>query len=46
MSHYLQKGGLVHLLNSFGPGQPAQSAQAELGQNFLLSVNFLHIKGP
>ena len=27
-------------------GQPAQSAQADLGRKILLRVNFLHIKGP
>ena len=26
-------------------GQPAQSAQADLGRNILLIVNFLHIEG-
>ena len=29
---------------SIDPGQPAQSAQADLGGNFLLY--FLHVKGP
>ena len=31
---------------SIDPGQPAQSAQADLGRNFLILVNFLLIKGP
>ena len=28
------------------PGQPGQFAEADLGRNFLLLVNVLHIKGP
>ena len=31
--------------NSIYSGQPAQSAQADLSRNFLLSVNFLHVTG-
>ena len=27
---------------SVDPGRPAQSAQADLGRNFLLSVNFVY----
>ena len=30
----------------FDPVQPVQSAQAELGRNFLLSVNLMLAKGP
>ena len=26
--------------------QPAQSAQADMGRNFLPPLNFLHVKGP
>ena len=28
------------------PGQPMQSVLAEMGQNCLLSVKFLHVKAP
>ena len=31
---------------SIDPGQPAQSAQADPGRNFLLIVNFLRMKRP
>ena len=30
---------------SIDPGQPAQSAQADLDRNFSLLANFLHIRG-
>ena len=33
-------------VKSIDPYQPAQSAQADMGQNFLLSLNFLDIQGP
>ena len=31
---------------SLKEGKPAQSTQADMGQNFRLSVNFQHVKGP
>ena len=31
---------------SIDPCQPAQSAQADMGRNFSLCSNFLHVKGP
>ena len=34
------KRGLDAFANSIGSDQPAQSAQADLGRNFLLLVNF------
>ena len=38
--------GLNAYANSFGLGQPAQSAQTDLGPNFSLSANFLYVEGP
>ena len=35
----------MHLLKSIDAGQPAQSAQADLGRNCLLLVDFLILKG-
>ena len=32
-------------IKSFGPCQPAQIAQADMGRNLLLSLNFLYVKG-
>ena len=40
------KRGRNATAKSIDPGQPAQSAQAELDQNFLLAGNFMPIKGP
>ena len=37
--------GLNASAKSFYPGQPAQSAQADLGRNVLLKFEFLDIKG-
>ena len=31
---------------SIDPGPSAQFSQADLGQNFLLLIDFLHIEGP
>ena len=31
---------------SFDPCQPARTAQADMGQNFPLSANFMHVEGP
>ena len=33
-------------MKSINPHQPEQFAQADLGQNFSLQVNFLYVKGP
>ena len=40
----MRKGVFNSSAKSFNSGQPAQSAQADLGQTFLLSVNFLYVK--
>ena len=38
------KGDLMGIVKSFDSGQPAQSAQADHGQNFSLLADFLCIK--
>ena len=46
-SRFVKKGLNLHVFaKSVDPCQPAQSAQADMGRNFLLSLNFLHDKGP
>ena len=46
MSHECSvKKGLNAFANSIDPRQPAQSAQADVGRNFSISFNFLHVKG-
>ena len=40
-----EKGGLRHLQTSIDPCKPPQSAQADMDQNFLLPLNFLHVFG-
>ena len=40
------KRGLIASAKSIDPGQATQSAQPDLGRNFLLLINFLHIHGP
>ena len=44
MSHYSRKGSLMQ--KSIDPGQPAQTVQVDLIQDFLLLVNFLHVNEP
>ena len=39
------KSGLNAFAKSIDSGQPAQSAPADMGLNFLVLVNFLHLKG-
>ena len=43
-SYSLWKWGLLHYAKSIDPGQPAHYAQPDLSRNFLLQINFLHIK--
>ena len=38
--------GSISLAKSIGPRQPALTAQADMGRNFSLYLNFLHRKGP
>ena len=38
--------GLNSFAKSIDPRQPAQSAQADMGRNFLQSTNFAPVKGP
>ena len=40
------KRGLEAFAKSIDPCQPAQFAPADMGRNFSLQINFLHIKGP
>ena len=35
----------MYLQKDFGPYQPAQTAQADMGRGFLLSLDFLYIEG-
>ena len=37
--------GIPAFANNINPCQPAQSAQADTGRNFLLFVSFLHVLG-
>ena len=37
--------GLIDFAKSIDPCQPAQFAEADMGRNFSLSLNFLHIDG-
>ena len=37
--------GLNGLVNSIDTCQSLQSMQADIGQNFLLSLNFWHVRG-
>ena len=39
------KRGLNVFAKSIDPCQPALSAHADMGRNFSLSLNFLHVKG-
>ena len=39
------KTGLHAFAKSIDSGQPARNAQTDLGRNFLLLANFMHIKG-
>ena len=45
MSHTPVKRGLNELAKSINQRQPEQSAQADMGWNFLLSSNILYVKG-
>ena len=40
-----EKRVLNEIAKSINTCQPAQSAQADMGRNFSLSSNFLHVKG-
>ena len=40
------KGNVMYFAKSINPSWPAQSAQADLGRNFLLLVNCLRVEGP
>ena len=46
IDYVIKRGFLMHLRKNIDPCQPAQSAQADMGRNFSLSINFLHVKGP
>ena len=41
---FSEKRGIEAYAKSIDPGQPAQSAQADLGRYFLILINFPHIK--
>ena len=42
----LRKMGLNASVKSINPCKPAQSAQADIGRNFLLFVNYFFVKAP
>ena len=45
ISRTLSKAGFIASAKNVSPGQPAQSAQADLSRHFLLLAHFLHVKG-
>ena len=42
---FVKRGFITKMTKSFRPCQPAQSAQAGMGENFSSSLNCLHVKG-
>ena len=44
LRHAIKDGALKASAKSIDPCQPARSAQADMGRNFLKSANFLHLK--
>ena len=40
-----KRGGLKVFAKSIEPCQPAQSAQADMSRYFLLTLNYLYVKG-
>ena len=45
-NEFFEKGMINAFAKSIDPCQPAQSAQAGMGRNFSLSLDFTLVKGP